>query len=164
MVPRQLKISKQAGAGIIRHICHYGRIQFGLLTIYGTKKHKEKITCKNLVQYRFCLMINYLILWHLSSSVGTRLNKFYCISTYICLALRIILWISIFNYVEIRLYFHLSEITCRQTHPVQTLPHKPILSAPPKNNHNKTFSFSTVKLFQLARNIGITTTDSAGHS
>jgi len=38
--------------------CHYGRIKIGLLTIYGTMKHKEKMTCKNLVQYRYSLMTN----------------------------------------------------------------------------------------------------------
>jgi len=29
-----------------------------LFTIYGTMKHKEKMTCKNLVQYRHSLMTN----------------------------------------------------------------------------------------------------------
>jgi hypothetical protein len=32
--------------------------KIGLLTIYGTKKHKEKMTYKNLVQYRYCLKVN----------------------------------------------------------------------------------------------------------
>jgi len=27
-----------------------------LLTTYGRKKHKEKILCKNLRQYRYCLI------------------------------------------------------------------------------------------------------------
>jgi hypothetical protein len=30
--------------------------KIGLLTIYGKMKHKEKVTCKNLGQQRYCLM------------------------------------------------------------------------------------------------------------
>jgi hypothetical protein len=67
MAPKEPKISKQTAAGITRHItftipktleiirkpgsttsqCHYGSIQNW---IHGTKKYKEKITCKNLGQ------------------------------------------------------------------------------------------------------------------
>ena len=70
MASRESKISKQAAAGITRHITFKipetleiitktGRAtcqsvmsayKIGLLTIYGTKQHKEKITCKNLGQ------------------------------------------------------------------------------------------------------------------
>jgi len=79
MFPKEPKIGKQAAAGITRHttitipgtleiIKKPGRAtiqsvniaayMIGLLTIYSTKKYKEKITCKNLVQYRYFLMIN----------------------------------------------------------------------------------------------------------
>jgi len=71
MASRESKISKQAAAGITRHItftipetleiitktgsatCQsviMSAYKIGLLTIYGTKQHKEKITCKNLGQ------------------------------------------------------------------------------------------------------------------
>ena len=65
MAPKQPKIHKQAAAGITRHItftipetpgsatCQsviMAAYEIGLLAIYGTKKHKGKITCKNLGQ------------------------------------------------------------------------------------------------------------------
>ena len=59
--------------------------KIGLLTIYGTIKHKEKMTCKNSVQYRYSLMINGIFN---GTSVSTRIKKFYCISTEICQAFR----------------------------------------------------------------------------
>jgi hypothetical protein len=42
----------------------------GVLTIYGIKKHEEKINCKNLIQERLCLIKGILITQHLSSPVG----------------------------------------------------------------------------------------------
>jgi hypothetical protein len=70
MVPKEPKISKQAAAGITRHITFtipetleiirklgsatsqsviMVAYKTGLLTTYGIKKNKKKITCKNLV-------------------------------------------------------------------------------------------------------------------
>jgi hypothetical protein len=67
MAPKETKISKQAAAGITRHItftipetleiimkpqnakCQSVNMAshlIGLLAVYGKKKHKEKITCK----------------------------------------------------------------------------------------------------------------------
>jgi hypothetical protein len=63
MAPKQRKIHKHAAAGITRHITftipetpgsatHQSVImaayEIGLLAIYSTKKHKEKITIKKL--------------------------------------------------------------------------------------------------------------------
>jgi hypothetical protein len=71
MAPKEPKISKQAGSVKTRDItftipetleiirqpgittCQsviMAAYKIGLLTIHGTKKHKEKITCKNLGQ------------------------------------------------------------------------------------------------------------------
>jgi hypothetical protein len=71
MAPKEPKISKQEAVGITRHItfiisetlkismkpgsatCHSGIMvaqEIGLLAIYGTKKHKKKITGKKLGQ------------------------------------------------------------------------------------------------------------------
>jgi hypothetical protein len=76
MVSKEPKINKQAVAGTTRHITFtipetleiirkpgtatsqsviLAAYKIGLLTIYGIKKHKEKITCKNFGQYRYCL-------------------------------------------------------------------------------------------------------------
>jgi hypothetical protein len=77
MAPKEHKINKQAAAGITRDITltipetteiirKLGNAtsqsvimaanKIGLMTIYGMEKHKGKITCKNLVQYRYCLI------------------------------------------------------------------------------------------------------------
>jgi hypothetical protein len=55
--------------------------KIGLLSTYGIKKQKDRITCKNLGQYRYCLILEYLILWYISSHVSARLNKFYSTRT-----------------------------------------------------------------------------------
>jgi hypothetical protein len=89
MAPKEPKISKQAAAGITRNITFpetteiirkpgnatsqsviMAAYKIGLLTIYGIKKHKGKITYKNLVQYRYCLINGILnIVAPLKSSV-----------------------------------------------------------------------------------------------
>jgi len=77
MAPKEPKISKQADAGKTRDItltipetleiiCKPGSAtnqstimaayKIGLLTTYGIKKHRGRITCKNLGQYRYCLI------------------------------------------------------------------------------------------------------------
>jgi hypothetical protein len=93
MALKEPKRSKQATAGIRRHITFtipetleiitkpasatsqsvfMAAYKIGLLTTDSVKKLGQK---------RCCLIGEYLILWHLFSSVGARLNKFYCITT-----------------------------------------------------------------------------------
>jgi hypothetical protein len=81
LLPKEPKISKQAVAGTTRDmiiiiletieiIRKPGRTtskriilaahKIGLLTTEGRKKHKEKTSCKNLCQYRYCLIIGKL--------------------------------------------------------------------------------------------------------
>jgi hypothetical protein len=45
--------------------------------------------------------MEYLILWHLASSMGARLNKFHCIALKSVGPLGNILWIRIFSHMEI---------------------------------------------------------------
>jgi hypothetical protein len=77
MTSKEPKISKQALAGKTRDttltitqtleiICKNGcatnqstimaAYKIGLLTTYGIKKHRGRITCKNLGQYRYCFI------------------------------------------------------------------------------------------------------------
>jgi len=77
MAPKEPKISKQAAAGIKSDITLTipettkiirepenatsrsvitAAYKIGLMTIYGIEKHKGKFPCKNLVQYRYCLI------------------------------------------------------------------------------------------------------------
>jgi hypothetical protein len=93
MALKESEISKQAAVGITRHITFtipetletitkpgiatsqskfMAPYKIGLLTTYGIKK---------LGQQKCCLVKGILTVWHLSSSVGARLNKFYCTST-----------------------------------------------------------------------------------
>jgi hypothetical protein len=79
MASRESKISKQAASSITRHTTFtimetleiirkpasatswsviMEAYKSGLLTIYDIKKQKKKITCKNLGQYRCCLIFN----------------------------------------------------------------------------------------------------------
>jgi hypothetical protein len=50
------------------------------------------ITCKNLVRYMCCLIINleYFIIQHLLSPMGAQLKEFYCISLFLQASVRII--------------------------------------------------------------------------
>jgi hypothetical protein len=77
MAPKEPKISKQAAARLTRHITFTIPVtleiirkpgsdtcqsvimveyKIGLLTIYDIKKNKKKITCRDLVQYRYSLI------------------------------------------------------------------------------------------------------------
>jgi hypothetical protein len=82
--------------------------KIGLLTIYGTKKHRGKITCKILVQYRYCLKVN-AIFSNLAplQFCGCHIKEILLFKKLNVWPLEIILWIRKFNYMEISIYFHL---------------------------------------------------------
>jgi hypothetical protein len=67
---------------------HARAYKIRFLTIYGIKKQKEKITCKNLGQQRYCLINGILNTVELLQDYWCQIKKFYCKSTYIFLPLR----------------------------------------------------------------------------
>jgi len=77
-IPETLEIITKCGMASSQSII-MAAYDTGFLSNYSIKKHKNKITCNNLGQKRYCLTTEYLIIWHLSSPVGARLNKFCCI-------------------------------------------------------------------------------------
>jgi len=94
--------------------------------------------------------MEYLIIWHLSSPVGARLNKVYCARIWNWCS---VLWIWIFSYMDRRMYFH---VLCNS---MQTNPSSSDTTAntthPKKYNESKIYSFPKVELFQLARHTNI---------
>jgi len=108
--------------------CHYGSIQDSIADHLWYKENtRKKLHVRTYVsRHTDWWQTEYLIIWHLSSTVGARLKKFYCISTYICWPLAIIMWIRNFTYFDIRTCFHL---ICNyiQTNPTSTdIPPTPI--------------------------------------
>ena len=54
-IPETLKIIRKLGNATSQSVI-MAAYKIGLLTTYGIEKHKEKITCKNLGQYRYYLI------------------------------------------------------------------------------------------------------------
>jgi hypothetical protein len=49
IIPQTLEIIRKPGSATCQSVI-MAAYEIGLLTVYGAKKHKEKITCKNLGQ------------------------------------------------------------------------------------------------------------------
>jgi len=100
MAPKQPNISRQAVAAKTRDITILETLEIiwkpgsatnqsiimagykiGLLTTYGAKKHRGRITSRNLGQYRYCFIKGILNPLTPLQSQGARLNKFYCTRT-----------------------------------------------------------------------------------
>ena len=82
--------------------------KIGLLTTQGTKKHKEKISCKNLGQYRYCLINGML-----NDLAPLQLCRCYITEILLHMHLKLvqplghILCIWIISYMQISTHFHL---------------------------------------------------------
>ena len=123
---------------------HYGRTQDWILNDLRYKGQKEKISCKNLVQYRYCLLNGIL-----NTLAPLQLCRCQIIEILLYLHLKFVYrlghirWISIISHLEISTYFNL---LCNYSQNYLLI----IISPPSTKNPTNTFSFPTVQLFPVA--------------
>ena len=121
---------------------HYGSTQHWIVDHLRYKETQEKMSCKNLGQYRY-----WLIKGTLNDLAPLQLCRCYITEIILYMHLKLvqpfghILWIWIISYMEISTHFHL---LCNYSQNYL------LIRIPPTKNPNNTFSFPTVQLFAVA--------------